>query len=190
MNILLCGDSFSADWGMTMSWVDMIGKQHNITNVSQAGVSEYKILQQVKDHICSDPDVVIVCHTSPYRVHTLSHPVHHSGLHKDCDLLYSDIEYHYNKNPTPELASALGYFEHHFDPDYYDTIYSLLRAEIAQYVTVPLINVDFFPGNNGLDLSDLPKSHPGQPNHMAESGHKIAYEKIFKEISNLELDKS
>ena len=164
----------------------------DVTNVSQAGVSEYKILQQVKDHICSDPDVVIVCHTSPYRVHTLSHPVHHTGLHKDCDLLYTDIEYHYNQNPTPELSIAMGYFEHHFDPDYYNQIYYLCRREISWLVpnNIPLINVDFFPGNTGLDLSDLPKSHPGQPNHMSESGHKIAYEKIVNEISNLELDKS
>ena len=164
----------------------------DVTNVSQAGVSEYKILQQVKDHICSDPDVVIVCHTSPYRVHTLSHPVHHTGLHKDCDLLYTDIEYHYNQNPTPELSIAMGYFEHHFDPDYYNQIYYLLRREISWLVpnNIPLINVDFFPGNTGLDLSDLPKSHPGQPNHMSESGHKIAYEKIVNKINNLELDKS
>ena len=72
-------------------------------------------------------------------------------------------------------------------------LYSLFRAEIIQNVimcNVPLINVDFFPGNSGLDLSYIPSSHPGQPNHMSELGHKLVYERISNEISNLELDKT
>jgi len=191
MNILLCGDSYSTEQNLgTTSWIDRLRADYDITNVSQAGVSEYKILKQVEDHLYSnDFDLVIVCHTSPYRVHTPDHPVHRDGLHKDCDLIYSDIEYHNSKKHTPSLTAALGYFAHHFDPEYYDTIYGLLRQEITQNVmlwNVPLINVDFFPGNSGLDLSDLPVSHPGQPNHMSESGHKIVYEKISKEINNLD----
>ena len=71
---------------------------------------------------------------------------------------------------------------------YYETVYDLIRAEIERSIPTPVIHCDFFPGNSGLDLSDIPVSHPGQPNHMSESGHKITYEKISKEINNLELD--
>ena len=30
--------------------------------------------------------------TSPSRVHTQNHPLHKKGLHKDCDLIYTDLE--------------------------------------------------------------------------------------------------
>ena len=189
MNILICGDSFSAEQDREIvSWVDRLRADYDVTNVSQAGVSEYKILRQVQDHLCSDPNLVIVCHTSPFRVHTLNHPIHTQGLHQDCDLIYTDIEYHNSKKHTPSLTAALGYFAHHFDPEYYETVYDLIRAEIERSIPMPVIHCDFFPGNSGLDLSDIPLSHPGQPNHMSESGHKITYEKISREINNLELD--
>jgi hypothetical protein len=188
-HILMCGDSFGADQDCeTLSWIDMLRNDHNITNVCQAGVSEYKILLQVNKHLTSDFDAVIICHTSQYRVHTIKHPVHKDGPHKDSDLIYGDIEYHNSKKHTPSLTAALGYFAHHFDPEYYQNIYDLLRYQILRSIPQPAIHVDFFSGNSGLDLSDLPKSYPGQPNHMSESGHKLAYEKISKEISNLELD--
>ena len=84
---------------------------YNVTNVSQAGVSEYKILKQVEDHLYSnDFDLVIVCHTSPYRVHTPEHPVHNSGLHKDCDLIYSDVEYQQLQTTNPIAVSGSGLF--------------------------------------------------------------------------------
>lgn len=186
MKILLCGDSYGVS--SPGSWNRMLHLDHDVTNVCQAGVSEYKILQQVQNYIHINPDIIMVVHTSPYRVHTLDHPVHSQGLHKDCDLIYTDIEYHNALTPSPDLSCVIKYFERHFDPEYYLAVYNLLRAEISRTVNVPTLHVDFFPGNSGLDLSDLPLTYPGQPNHMSESGHKIAYEKISKEINNLELD--
>lgn len=184
MRLLICGDSYSVSY--PGSWTTMLDADHDVLNVSQAGVSEYKILQQVKDHLCSDPEVVIVCHTSPYRVHTIEHPVHKNDLHKNCDLLYSDIEYHYNKHPSPELHSALGYFQHHFDPEYYQTVYNLIRSEINNVIQVPAIHIDFHSDLPGMDFSGIPKSHPGQPNHMSKSGHNLTYNKICNIINNLD----
>ena len=48
--LLICGDSFSTDWTKKyegIGWVNMLEKNYKITNISQAGVSEYKIYQQL-----------------------------------------------------------------------------------------------------------------------------------------------
>ena len=48
-NILICGDSFAADWTKKYDgtgWVNMLTKDHTITNIAEAGVSEYKIYKQ------------------------------------------------------------------------------------------------------------------------------------------------
>ena len=47
--ILICGDSFAADWSKKYEgkgWVNMIENDHVITNIAEAGVSEYKIYKQ------------------------------------------------------------------------------------------------------------------------------------------------
>ena len=46
MNVLIAGDSFAAEWPGSNGWVKLLAKKYNVKNVAQAGVSEYKILQQ------------------------------------------------------------------------------------------------------------------------------------------------
>ena len=103
MHVLIVGDSFAADWSAKhcdlFGWPNLLAKHHTVTNLAQAGVSEYKIYKQLISVDLSQFDLVIVAHTSPYRVVTRSHPVHYNNsLHKHADLLFGDIEYHYKKN--------------------------------------------------------------------------------------------
>ena len=96
--ILVVGDSFAADWTKKYpeghGWVNLLSAEYAVTNLAQAGVGEYKILQQIK----SVPDIqmfdlVLISHTSPYRIHTRKHPVHHADpLHNHADLIMEDIE--------------------------------------------------------------------------------------------------
>ena len=96
--ILVAGDSFAAEWPTGKGWVHKLAEDNAVNIVAQAGVGEYKILKQLHNVSATDPywvnnyDCVIVCHTSPSRIHTPQHPVHQEGLHKDCDLIYSDLE--------------------------------------------------------------------------------------------------
>ena len=49
--ILIAGDSFAADWTVKYKgegWVNTLCKDYDVTNVAQAGVSEYKIYNQFK----------------------------------------------------------------------------------------------------------------------------------------------
>ena len=90
MKILVAGDSFAAEWPGNNGWVKLLAQKFPVTNVAQAGVSEYKILKQLVN--LDDYNIIIVSHTSPSRIHTPKHPLHTKGLHKDCDLLYNDID--------------------------------------------------------------------------------------------------
>jgi len=48
MKILICGDSFAADWTVKypgQGWPNMLAQQHEIVNLAQAGCSEYKIFK-------------------------------------------------------------------------------------------------------------------------------------------------
>ena len=49
--LLIAGDSFAADWTIKYKgegWVNTLCEDYDVTNVAQAGVSEYKIYNQLK----------------------------------------------------------------------------------------------------------------------------------------------
>ena len=120
MNILILGDSWSADWNIKYTdypgWPNIIAQKYTVTNIAQAGVSQYSILKQLDTIQPLDYDMVIISITSPYRVYTPQHPVHTSGLHANSDLIYSDIDHHASKFPdNKRLHSARAYFEDHYD---------------------------------------------------------------------------
>ena len=88
--ILICGDSFAADWTVKyndyLGWPNLLAQNYNVKNIAQAGVGQFKIYKQLQSVNIKDFDVVISSYTSPYRVHTYNHPVHSNDLlHKNCD---------------------------------------------------------------------------------------------------------
>ena len=51
--ILVCGDSFATDHSVNdpvaIGWSSMLANLYDVTNCAQAGVSEYKIIEQIKN---------------------------------------------------------------------------------------------------------------------------------------------
>ena len=96
--ILICGDSFAADWTAKYpveGWPNLLAKNYTVTNLAQY-------------------DYIIVFHTSPNRLYTKVHPIHHQDiLHNNSDLLYSDIKEHSKNNPS--LLPIVEYFENYFE---------------------------------------------------------------------------
>lgn len=195
MKILIIGDSFAADWSVKYTdypgWPELLAHEHDVTNMAQAGVSEYKILQQIESVADLDQfDLVIVAHTSPYRVHTRMHPVHHNdALHLSADLILSDIEYHAGKMQNwfnRGLKSALGFFHHHFDEKYYETVYTMFRERINQILAgKKVIVINNLPGNLKfvtepivLDFSSEWQENRGLINHFSDFGNRLIHEKI------------
>ena len=184
MKILIAGDSFAADWSLKYSkvvgWPNMLAKSHSVTNVAQAGVSEYKILKQIESINLFNFDAVIVSHTCFSRVHTYRHPtLSRDVLHSNCDLIISDV---FNKKEVNEsMQAAWGYFKYHWDETYYRDLYNIFRDKIDKRLMTVQKSIqinNFEPIISDLSYRDLLKSHPGNINHFNEEGNL----RIFKDV--------
>jgi len=204
MKILIIGDSFAADFSVKYNdypgWTKLLSRDHNVTNLAQAGITEYKIWLQLEsiDNL-SEYDLVIVSHTSPYRIHTIKHPVHYNDpLHKHADLMLKDCEYHLSRIKfwfNTALLSAVGFYKYHFDKKYFETIYTMFRERIAKKLSGhDVIVINNLPGNLEfafeiivLDFSELWEQEPGLINHYSKLGNQKIYHSIKNTIKDITL---
>jgi len=200
--ILIIGDSFAADWSIKYrdypGWPNLLAEKYHVTNLAQAGVSEYKIYKQLLsiDNL-EKYDLVIVSHTSPYRIYTQRHPVHcHDALHKDADLMANDLHYHGSKIKNLfniSLKCALQFFKYHSDQDYLDTVYRLFREKINDGLKNKKIIVisnlkhlePFMTESTVLNYSDLLLLSPGIVNHLSPQANMAVYQGVVDQIQQL-----
>ena len=200
--ILIIGDSFAADWTVKynnyLGWPNLLAEQHQVTNLAECGVSEYKIYRQLLSAGNLDQyDTVIVSHTSPYRIETRQHPVHtHDSLHANADLIYSDIEYHAGKIVNffnRSLTAARGFFLYHYDNEYYETTYRLYREKIMSMLTGrPVMvlhalhsNKLFITESTVLDVTELAVVEPGLINHFSVTGNTNIFQNLTAWLQTL-----
>ena len=93
----------------------MLSNNYDVTNIAQAGVSEYKIYQQLINHDTTKYDKIIISHTSEYRIPVVKHPIHSKDiLHSNCDLIYTDIKEH---EDNPKIKCIVDFYENYFHVD-------------------------------------------------------------------------
>lgn len=188
-NILICGDSFASDWTIKYEgtgWPNMLAKDYCVTNLAQAGCSEYKIYLQLLNADISKYDAIIVSHTSPNRIYVKQHPVHHNDvLHKHSDLLYTDIAEHVKQNKS--LKPILDFYENYFDLDYATFTHNLICKEIEQYIkqyNVPVLHItnidwnDLHAFDNTVNFYNLFQTHRGLINHYDDVANKEIYQTV------------
>lgn len=187
--ILVTGDSFAADWSSREieypGWVNLLASTHNVTNVAQAGVGEYKILKQLKNSSIQDYDIVIVSHTSHSRIHSNT-SLHSTALHSNCDLIFTDVI-------DSNIKEAEWFFKHVYDDIYYQDIYRLIRTEINKITSsIPTVHIDSFYTNfcneelDVIETGALWRSNRGKVNHMTEKANKELYDKVILRILSYE----
>lgn len=185
--LLICGDSFAADWTVKYSgkgWPNMLAEHYSVTNLAQAGCSEFKIYKQLTSVDLDLFDSIIISHTSPYRIYVKEHPVHKDDpLHKNSDLIYTDISEHSKNNA--ELLSAIEYFEKYFDTDYAIYVHNLICQDIEKIVqgknVIHMKHIrwdDLYQFKNLLDFRAVFSQHRGSMNHFDELGNIL----VFKEL--------
>jgi hypothetical protein len=113
-------------------------------------------------------------------------------LHKDCDLIYTDLLAH-KENKDCQLA--VDFFERYFEIDYYQDITDLICKEILNILgeyshlnQLHLVNInkkqlyDFLPS---YDINWLFTKYRGginDMNHLTSEGNKIMVKEIEKMI--------
>jgi hypothetical protein len=199
ISIAIFGDSFSSDWSKKSidyyGWPNMLSETFKVKNFSEPGISEYKILQQIKNHDLKNFNVIIISHTSPTRLHTRKHPIHNKNLfYKNCDLLLSDILYHSKKIKNLfnfSLHTAKKWFFYHYDETYQEEIYNLIRKEIDFLLknkkVIEIKNFDVLENKDHivLDYRKLVKYNKNFSNHYDEFTNKKIYNDIKKIIERM-----
>ncbi len=190
-SVLICGDSFAADWTVKFEgqgWPNMLASRYNVTNVARAGVSEYKIYKQLEKVDPTQFDAVIVAHTSPYRLYVKKHPAHFKDvLHGDCDFIYNDVKA--NAEKFPELDSVVDYFENYFDNEYANFVHNLICGKIETVTNawpckvIHLINFDNqYKFKNNLNFVSVFASNRGSMNHFDEEGNVYVFNRIVRRL--------
>lgn len=192
LKILISGDSFAADWSLkypnVCGWPNMLAKIYNVTNIAECGISQYKIWQQIKNSNLNNFDICIVCHTSPYRVHTRKHPIHYNDiLHKNSDLILNDVEYHKNKLSNifnRSLITAVNWFKFHYDPEFQEVIYKLIKKDIQEMIEkIHFIEIFNFEKNDSkFCYSKYLETDRGNINHFNARVNNIIFNDIKNEI--------
>ena len=174
MNVLICGDSFAAD---PKGWTSRLDAK--VTNRSQRGIGEYKIYQQSTNH--EQYDRIIVCHTSPWRIHTLLHPVHkHSDERPNNDFMLADLSYH--KSTSKEIDAIYSHITKYTDWDYQKFVYNMI---VDKLLSIPnSIHITF---HEPADTERIPhkyydawQKYPGNINHLNILGNEVVAKRIQK----------
>lgn len=189
-NVLICGDSFSADWTVKydgFGWPNLLAQDFNVTNIAQAGCSEYSIYKQIKSQNLNKYDRVIVAHTSPYRLYTSTHPVHNGDpLHHNSALIYTDIKEH-AKNNT-ELNPIIDYYKKYFNKENALFMHNLLCKEIDDMCpvdTIHVLNIDCkkcYSFKRMMNFHKVFAKNRGLMNHFNDKGNLKVYKQIKKEL--------
>lgn len=184
--LLILGDSFACNWesdSNNKGWPSLLKDTFTITNLAQAGVSEYKIYKQLQSVDVNQYDFVIISHTSSYRIPIEKHPTYQEGdLHENCDLIFSDIESKRKKNKV--LDTAYNFYKDLFWNEYFEFTSNLIYQKI-QELTPDAIHMTFFDefyDDSVLKLESIFKSNRGDVNHLNEDGNIKVYNKILSII--------
>ena len=172
MRIFVFGDSFAAD---PTGWARMLDGE--VSNFAENGIGEYKIYKGLQTFL--NFDKAIVCHTSPWRVHTRIHPVHKNNPTRfNNDFMLNDVEYHSKINKDMKIVHE--YLKKYYDPEYQEDTYKVFVNELMRISNT--IHITFHEPDDTKQIThnfnEIYKKHPGQINHMSHEGNKIIAEKV------------
>lgn len=188
MKLLICGDSFAADWTVKYpgeGWPNIIAQKYDVTNLAQAGCSEYKVYLQLANTDLSNFDAIIISHSTPSRFYVREHPLHSQDpLHRGSDLIYSDIKEASTKHK--HLKPITEFFENYIDLDYMEFVYQLICEKIDTLLSDfdgKVLHVSHLPWRSDYQFAnfvqlDLIQTNRGLLNHYDEIGNKLICQKM------------
>jgi hypothetical protein len=187
--LLIAGDSFAADWTKkykgVLGWVNMLEIHFEVTNVAQAGVSEYKIYKQLENIDTTKFDHIIVSHTSAYRIPIETHPIHKNDLlHNNCDLIFSDVEENLD---NPIMKNVYDFYSNVFYSEWFVFVNNLTYKEIHNLIpnAIHITFFDSFYPENVLKFEEIFLNNKGKINHMNDTGNQIIFNLIFNAINKI-----
>jgi hypothetical protein len=192
--VLIVGDSFSSQQlAGRYGWPVLLCEDFNVTNLSAPGIGQYKILKKIQSVDLVNYDAVLISHTSPNRLHTLTNPLYPLGhLYNGSDIIFADAEA--KSDQLPIAQSLVNYYKYIFDQDYYNFIHWSCCQQIDQITkqtsVIHITNFDWanlYQFSNLINFYDLWLTNRGEYVHYSESANQIIYhqlKKILKELTS------
>jgi len=189
MNIVIIGDSFSSD-NCEGSWVEQVASKYNVVNLSQRGISEYRIYTIVKKNLSliNQSDILLLWHTNPDRIYlpdTVEYPTRTVSSHAHCDMVANDAlsNSHWNK-----IAKI--YYKNFYDKDMQEDLFSLVIEKIHRIVTCRMFDFSGFEISNPThfikSFHDMRNNFSGHINHFDLTGNSLIYQYINQGIEQCE----
>jgi len=168
--LLIVGDSFSANT-TKLSWVAQL--DYEVTNLSSAGSSEYRILKNLQTQNLLNFDKIIIVHTSPNRIYVPFNPLHqHTDTHKNCDLIYQDVKAFADTQVFAK--NVTWWFENIFDLSSAIDMHQLIIDKLFSITNnTNCLHLTFFNLQHPLiyNLYHIWEKYPGDINHLTEQGN-------------------
>lgn len=181
ISIAIFGDSFASDWAPAgvpyPGWPNLLQKDYCVTNFASAGSSQYRIWKKVRQTDLKEFDLIIIHHTSPYRIFVDKHPtLYNDPIHHSCDLLLHDIHQQSRRLKNIfnfRLRAAKNWINNFFNEQYYLDTYYLYKKDINRLLAdKEVIELDL----RSYDLT------PGLSNHLDAWSNHIVYTDLVMKI--------
>jgi hypothetical protein len=188
INILVAGDSFASNWNTGEEWWQQL--PYNITNIAQAGASQYKILKSFTSVDIKAYDAVIVFHTSPTRIYASKGNLLHkdSITHRDSCYVINDVL----SKRGPIKRALESYTKYFYDDDFITYTHRKICHDIETKThNVPVIHASGFDYTsvytfkNFVSITDLFETHRGNICHLTPNGNRLLKERIYKQLQQL-----
>jgi hypothetical protein len=189
MNIVIVGDSFSSD-NCNGSWINLLEKNHTVTNLSQRGISQYRIYTIIKQNLLliNQSDVLLVWHTNSDRIYIpdgVDYPTRLISSHSCCDMIANDA---LNNSDWKKIAHT--YYKNFYDKDMQEDISRLLIDKIHQVVRSKILDFsgfDIFHDYHFIkSFHNVRLEFPGNINHLNLVGNSRVFEYINQGVKPCE----
>ena len=186
IKVLVAGDSFASDWNTGDEWWRQL--PYDITNIAQAGASEYKILKSLKS--VQEYDAVIVFHTSATRVYAANGNLLHanSDTHKNSCYVINDVL----SKRGPVKKAMENFVKYFYDDGFANYTHVKICEDIVNKTHgIPTIHAsgfdysNIFEFNNFVSVRDLFETYRGNTCHLTTDGNRYLAERIYKKLTSL-----
>jgi len=173
------GDSFAGSKSPA-SWTYLLNSR--IVNYAINGASQYRIMKSwnANNSLILPSDVVIFCHTNPYRIFvpdSVDYPSRKLSSHPHCDLVLGDAL----SNSKEWINAASTYIKYFHDDNHALDMWAMMVDNITidiGDIGCKCIHTSGFKIDALDHFYQIAQDNPGDINHMSITGNKLVADYI------------
>lgn len=186
--VLVAGDSFASDWHTGNEW--WLQLPYNVTNIAQAGASQYKILKQILNTDLKKYQALVIFHTSPIRIYTDNINLLHidSITHRNSCYVVNDV---LSKHGDIKRAMEK-YVKYFYNEEFVNYTHTKICEDIVKktsgMITIHASGFDYsniYEFENFVRADDLFENFKGNICHLTTDGNRYLAERICSKLTNL-----